>query len=70
VQSPAGFARACSLRLLAVFRPAGCKTAYETGALEMSKKQFSAEDVAFGGLTGTPRLKTAIGYRFPPRRKD
>jgi hypothetical protein len=39
-------------------------TAYETGALEMTKKQFGVSDPELAGLTGSPSLKIGVGYRF------
>jgi hypothetical protein len=40
------------------------QTLYETGALEMTKKQFNASDPKLSGLTGGPTLKICAGYRF------
>jgi opacity protein-like surface antigen len=40
------------------------QTAYETGALELAKYQFSTSDVALKGLTGGPTLRISLGYRF------
>jgi hypothetical protein len=39
-------------------------TRYENGALEMTKHQFNAPDPKLTGLTGSPTLKIAVGYRF------
>jgi hypothetical protein len=40
------------------------QTAYETGALEMLKEVFDAKDPEMTGLTGSPTLKFALGYKF------
>jgi hypothetical protein len=40
------------------------QTPYETGALEVVKKQFNVDNPALGGLTGGPALKICIGYRL------
>ncbi|GHV90027.1 hypothetical protein AGMMS50268_05300 [Spirochaetia bacterium] len=40
------------------------QTDYETGALEMTKKQFNTGTPTLMGLTGGPTLRTSIGYRF------
>jgi hypothetical protein len=40
------------------------QTAYEAGALEMTKHQFNASDITLKGLTGGPTLRTSLGYRF------
>jgi hypothetical protein len=45
------------------------RTAYETGALEMTKHQFSASDVTLKGLTGGPTLRTSLGYRFSGKNR-
>jgi hypothetical protein len=39
-------------------------TGYENGALDMIKERFSAESPKLAGLTGSPALKFAIGYKF------
>jgi hypothetical protein len=43
------------------------ETPYETGAKEMTKHQFNASDIALAGLTGSPTLRTSVGYRFTDR---
>jgi hypothetical protein len=41
------------------------QTAYEIGALEMMKNPpFNAKDPKLSGLTGSPTLKLAVGYKF------
>ena len=41
------------------------QTPYETGALEMTKKQFNvASQPKLGGLTGGPNFKIGLGYRL------
>ncbi|MCL2411787.1 MAG: hypothetical protein FWC97_09120 [Treponema sp.] len=40
------------------------QTAYETGALEMTKSMFNAPDPRMSGLTGGPTLRISLGYRF------
>jgi hypothetical protein len=44
------------------------QTAYEAGALEMTKSQFSLSDIALKGLTGGPTLRTSLGYRVPEKK--
>jgi hypothetical protein len=41
------------------------QTAYETGALELAKYQFSVSDIVLKGLTGGPTLRISLGYLFP-----
>ena len=44
-------------------------TIYELGALEVVKNPpMNVTDPSFGGLTGSPTLKIAVGYRFWNRR--
>lgn len=40
------------------------QTSYETGALEMTKKMFGSKSPKLGGLTGSPNLRVALGYKF------
>jgi opacity protein-like surface antigen len=40
------------------------QTDYERGALEVVKKQFGISNPKLSGLTGSPQLKVAIGYRL------
>ncbi len=40
------------------------QTQYETGVLEMNKQMFDLENPQMGGLTGSPTIKLALGYRF------
>jgi hypothetical protein len=39
-------------------------TTYEMGALEVVKQTFETDDPKLKGLTGSPTLKIAAGYRF------
>ncbi|WP_198429938.1 hypothetical protein [Treponema primitia] len=44
------------------------QTAYETGALEMTKNKFHTSDITLAGLTGGPTLRTSVGYRFTDKK--
>ena len=39
-------------------------TSYEMGALEMAKKTLNIDNPKLSGLTGSPTLKLAVGYRL------
>jgi hypothetical protein len=39
-------------------------TPYEKGAMEMTKDMFNSTEPKNSGLTGSPRLRLALGYKF------